>query len=60
MSEQSMATMYAKHIDTLQTRAQEALARESIDGLVIHSGQSKRHFLDDTHYPFKVNPHFKA
>jgi Xaa-Pro dipeptidase len=60
MSEQSMATMYAQHIDTLQARAQHALARENIDGLVIHSGQGKRHFLDDTNYPFKVNPQFKA
>ncbi|MFT7505331.1 MAG: Xaa-Pro dipeptidase, partial [Gammaproteobacteria bacterium] len=33
MSEQSMATMYAQHIDTLQARAQHALARENIDGL---------------------------
>jgi Xaa-Pro dipeptidase len=60
MSEHSMAAMYAQHIDTLQARTREALARESIDGLVIHSGQGKRHFLDDTNYPFKVNPQFKA
>lgn len=51
---------YAAHIQTLQSRTQEALIREDIDGLVIHSGQGKRHFLDDTDYPFKVNPHFKA
>jgi Xaa-Pro dipeptidase len=60
MSNDAMATMYAQHIDTLQTRTQEALARESIDGLVIHSGQGKKHFLDDTIYPFRVNPQFKA
>lgn len=51
---------FRQHIQTLQTRTKEALQRESIDGLIIHSGQGKRHFLDDTYYPFKVNPQFKA
>ena len=46
---QSLATDYAKHIETLQQRTKEALERESIDGLVIHSGQSKVMFLDDNH-----------
>jgi len=55
-----LAATYASHIQTMQNRTQEALARESIDGLVIHSGQAKRLFLDDNHYPFKVNPQFKA
>lgn len=60
MSTADLAASYAEHIQVLQQRTQEALARESIDGLVIHSGQAKRHFLDDTHYPFRVNPQFKA
>lgn len=51
---------YQAHINTLQTRTKEALLREGLDGLVIHSGQGKRLFLDDNHYPFKVNPQFKA
>lgn len=51
---------YQTHIDTLQQRTKEALTRDNLEGLVIHSGQSKRLFLDDNHYPFKVNPHFKA
>ncbi|RDV27937.1 Xaa-Pro dipeptidase [Alteromonas aestuariivivens] len=51
---------YNEHIQVLQNRTKEALAREGLDGLVIHSGQSKRLFLDDNHYPFKVNPQFKA
>ncbi|MCV2883687.1 Xaa-Pro dipeptidase [Aestuariibacter sp. AA17] len=57
---QSLAELYPHHIETLQARTREALARESLDGLVIHAGQSKRLFLDDNDYPFKVNPHFKA
>jgi Xaa-Pro dipeptidase len=51
---------YPQHIVELQTRTREALQRESIEGLIIHSGQAKRLFLDDNNYPFKVNPQFKA
>ncbi len=53
-------SLYPDHIQQMQKRTKEALLREGIDGLVIHSGQSKRLFLDDNHYPFKVNPQFKA
>jgi Xaa-Pro dipeptidase len=57
---QQMAEHYPKHIEELQKRTQEAIQREGIDGLIIHSGQGKRLFLDDNNYPFKVNPQFKA
>ncbi|MCM2678071.1 Xaa-Pro dipeptidase [Echinimonas agarilytica] len=56
----SLATCYPKHIETLQQRTQKALERSGLDALIIHSGQTKRQFLDDMDYPFKVNPHFKA
>lgn len=59
MEQTELANSYALHIAHIQSITKEALERESIDGLVIHSGQGKRHFLDDTNYPFKVNPHFK-
>jgi Xaa-Pro dipeptidase len=55
-----LAQTYPQHISELQSRTREAMQRESIDGLIIHSGQSKRLFLDDNNYPFKVNPQFKA
>ncbi|MBT1450226.1 Xaa-Pro dipeptidase [Glaciecola sp. XM2] len=54
------AAQYAEHINILQKRTLDAIQREGIDGLIIHSGQSKHQFLDDNHYPFKVNPQFKA
>ncbi len=57
---QDLKHLYQQHIETLQTRTRHALEREGLDGLVIHSGQSKRLFLDDNNYPFKVNPQFKA
>lgn len=55
-----LAQLYADHIQQLQARTREALQRESLDGLIIHSGQSKVKFLDDNYYPFAVNPQFKA
>lgn len=55
----NVAALYAQHIATLQERTLQALQRAGLDGLVIHSGQNKRLFLDDNHYPFKVNPQFK-
>nr|WP_136250557.1 Xaa-Pro dipeptidase [Ningiella ruwaisensis] len=58
--QKSFVTSYAEHIKTLQARTLEAIQRESIDGIIIHSGQAKHQFLDDNHYPFKVNPQFKA
>lgn len=60
MAMANLTELYPQHIDTLQQRTREALQRENLDGLIIHSGQGKRLFLDDNYYPFKVNPHFKA
>ncbi|MEJ6476732.1 Xaa-Pro dipeptidase [Pseudoalteromonas piscicida] len=55
-----LANLYAEHIATLQQRTRTIVEREGLEGLVIHSGQAKRQFLDDMYYPFKVNPQFKA
>lgn len=60
MNQTSIELQYAQHIETLQHRAREALGREAIDGLIIHSGQLHYQFLDDNPYPFKVSPQFKA
>ncbi|MBE8167402.1 MAG: Xaa-Pro dipeptidase [Shewanella sp.] len=51
---------YQQHINELNHRCAEICQREQLAGLVIHSGQVHRQFLDDMDYPFKVNPHFKA
>ncbi|MBA6231493.1 MULTISPECIES: Xaa-Pro dipeptidase [unclassified Colwellia] len=55
-----LATLYPAHVTELQQRSKAALKRENLQGLVIHSGQEIKVFLDDYGYPFKVNPHFKA
>lgn len=54
-----LAAEYPQHIEQLQLRTKQALLRENIEGLVIHSGQEVKAFLDDNTYPFRVNPHFK-
>lgn len=55
----SLSSLYPAHIQELQQRTKIALKRENLQGLVIHSGQEIKIFLDDNSYPFKVNPHFK-
>ncbi|WP_199610164.1 Xaa-Pro dipeptidase [Flocculibacter collagenilyticus] len=57
---QTIIALYHDHINELQVRVKNVLRREGLTGLVIHSGQAKRQFLDDMDYPFKVNPQFKA
>lgn len=55
-----LTTLYPAHVAQLQQRVKAALLREDLEGLVIHSGQEIKVFLDDYTYPFKINPHFKA
>ena len=55
-----LTSLYQQHIVENQARVKKVLERENLDGLVIHSGQAKRQFLDDLSYPFKCNPLFKA
>lgn len=55
-----LANNYPAHIAKLQQRTKQVLERENLSGLVIHSGQELKVFLDDYGYPFKANPHFKA
>ena len=54
-----LAADFPAHIVQLQQTTKAALARENLEGLVIHSGQEIKAFLDDNGYPFRVNPHFK-
>jgi Xaa-Pro dipeptidase len=56
---EKLANLYGAHITQLQKVTKAALSRENLEGLVIHSGQEIKVFLDDNSYPFKVNPHFK-
>jgi len=49
---------FTSHMETLQRQAEQALALCGYESLLISSGHAKTHFLDDTHYAFRTNPHF--
>jgi Xaa-Pro dipeptidase len=55
-----LADLYPEHVRTVRERADRALARGGYDHLVVAAGVEQYRFLDDTHYPFAANPHFKA
>jgi Xaa-Pro dipeptidase len=52
--------LYRQHLDTLETRADAALARGGFDHLVVPSGSPHYQVFDDRDYPYAVNPQFKA
>jgi len=54
----TLDSTFADHLATVQARTTAALAAHRYDGIVIHSGRPRDHFLDDHAPPFKPNPHF--
>ena len=60
MNSRPPAGAYADHLATVMRRADVALERGGFDHLLIASGIEKMRFLDDTPYPFKASPPFKA
>ena len=55
-----VAPLYQAHIETVKQRHDNALAESGYDHIIIFGGEIHIQFLDDSFYPFKVNPHFKA
>ena len=53
-------SLYPDHLDRYRRVYEDALAEHGARGLVISSGSMKTAFLDDSTYPFMVNPHFKT
>ena len=53
-----LGTLYPDHIQTIQSRHEQALERAGANHAVIFSGAPRARFLDDYDYPFKPNPHF--
>jgi Xaa-Pro dipeptidase len=60
VSDSGLDQLYAAHLTTLMRRTDRSLAQSGFDALVIHAGRPPVQFLDDQHYPYKVNPQFKA
>lgn len=55
-----LAPLYPAHLAEIVRRTESALAAADFEHIVIYSGGQHLMFLDDHHYPFKVNPQFKA
>ena len=55
-----LASLYPAHLAHLQQNYAEAAILAGCSGVLIAAGQLHPCFLDDSHYPFVVNPHFKA
>ncbi|MDE2197238.1 MAG: Xaa-Pro dipeptidase [Gammaproteobacteria bacterium] len=55
----ALARHYPAHLAAVTRRFDEALAASGFDQAVIFAGSPHTQFLDDTDYPFRVNPHFK-
>lgn len=55
-----LSSLYDNHLRVLRNRTDAALGASGYESLAIYAGRAPMQFLDDTPYPFKVNPHFKA
>ena len=60
MDTPALASLYAQHLDELQSRAGIALERGGFDHVLIPSGTLLYQMFDDRDYPYAVNPQFKA
>ena len=58
--ETRLASEYGAHLAILDHRLEAALAAGGFDGAVIFAGAEKTVFRDDSVYPFRVEPYFKA
>lgn len=51
---------YDAHVRAHKSLYNRVLEQAGFDAAVVYAGRPGLHFLDDNHYPFKVNPLFKA
>jgi Xaa-Pro dipeptidase len=56
----ALGALYGAHLAEVKSRHDVALERAGASHVIIYSGNPKRMFLDDNHYPFKANPHFAS
>src|SRR5215472_5663145 len=55
----ALAKHYPAHLETVRRHFDAALQAAGCDQVAVHAGTPHLLFLDDYHYPFKANPHFK-
>lgn len=56
----SWSTLFASHLDAVQKRSADALAKTGYEALLVHAGTPPLIFLDDHHLPFKAHAPFKV
>jgi len=56
----NLKNLFDDHFVNLRQRYDRILAETEYDALQVYSGHTAVAFLDDRHYPFKINPHFSA
>lgn len=58
-TDSGLAALYPEHLSATSRRFSSALETAGFDAVAIFAGSPHGLFLDDSDYPFKVNPHFK-
>lgn len=56
----SWSALFARHLEVVQKRSTEALAKTGYEALLVHAGTPPLIFLDDHHLPFKAHAPFKV
>ncbi|MBX3702419.1 MAG: Xaa-Pro dipeptidase [Steroidobacteraceae bacterium] len=60
MTRPDLGSLYRDHLRQLMARADRALAEAGFDGLIVGSGALRYYYLDDSSYPFRPNPRYRA
>ncbi len=60
MTKKTLGEQYGEHLREVMARADRALIAGGYDGLIIASGSLRTLYLDDSSYPFKPNPRYRA
>lgn len=60
MAKMTLGDLYGGHLREFMRRADEALAACGYDGLIVGSGSQRYFYLDDSTYPFRPNPRYRA
>ncbi|HET7174561.1 MAG TPA: Xaa-Pro dipeptidase [Gammaproteobacteria bacterium] len=55
----ALAKHYSTHLETVRRHFDAAMQAMGCDQVAVFAGSPHLQFLDDYHYPFKANPHFK-
>jgi Xaa-Pro dipeptidase len=60
MAQLDLRSSYRDHLRQMTARADQALAGTGYDGLIVGSGSLRYFYLDDSTYPFRTNPRYRA